>query len=86
MRHVRLGVGALVEAGALVFVTGAGADAAGGCPPGGGWQLVPASVGPAATAVDASGNNDGLACKTVFVNGSGGTVAQVIDNRVQARS
>jgi hypothetical protein len=77
----------LTVAGALAAASTSPAVASappGGCPLGGGWQLVSADVGPAAMSVDEHGNHDGLVCKTVFVNGSGATIAQVIDNDVQA--
>ena len=87
----------LVVAGAIgaAFAAPASADPLGGCPGGGGWQLIwspetsplppPYSWGPAAARVDGQGNNDGYACKTVFT-ADGKVIGQVIDNRVQAGS
>ena len=72
---------AVIAAAATVGAVRASADTLGGCPPGGGWQLVSASIGPVATKVDARGNQDSYVCQT-FTNGIG----QVIDNRVQAPS
>lgn len=72
---------ALVAAAAGVGSAKASAETLGGCPPGGGWTLQPASIGPVATSVDTRGNQDGFVCQT-FVSGNG----QVIDNRVQAPS
>jgi len=80
-----IGIGAaLCIAGGLTGAARAG-DPVAACPAGGGWQLVSASVGPAATRVDQHGNNDGYACKTI-VTGEGKVVGQVIDNRVKAGS
>jgi hypothetical protein len=84
MTKVYLAVAVTAAAALIGGQTSANADPVAGCPLGGGWQLVSATVGPGATAVDAHGNNDGYACKTVFTNGAGSVVAQVIDNRVQA--
>jgi hypothetical protein len=81
-RHLwlRASVAVLASAATLGIAVGpAQAEVLGGCPSGGEWQLVRASVGPVATQVDQQGNNDSWACKT-FVSGSG----KVIDNRVQA--
>jgi hypothetical protein len=87
----------LVAAGAIwtAFAGPASAGPLGGCPSGGGWQLIwspqistvppPYLWGPAADRVDAQGNNDGYACKTVFT-ADGMVIGQVIDNRVQAGS
>ena len=93
-RTVRNGVAVLAATGGLVAVLAAPVAAGeplGGCPSGGGWALIsptsgPYPWGPAAERVDQQGNNDGYACKTVFTNGSGTVVGQVIDNRVQASS
>jgi hypothetical protein len=95
MKHtIRNGVAMLAATGVLVAGLAAPAAASeplGGCPSGGGWALIsptsgPYPWGPAAARVDQQGNNDGYACKTVFTNGSGMVVGQVIDNRVQAGS
>jgi hypothetical protein len=86
----------LVIVGAIcgALAAPASAEPLGGCPSGGGWQLIwspqigpgsPYFWGPGAALVDEHGNNDGYACKTVFT-ADGRTVAQVIDNRVQAGS
>ncbi len=87
----------MLAAGAIwaAFAGPASAGPLGGCPSGGGWQLIwspqistlppPYQWGPAAGRVDAQGNNDGYACKTVFT-ADGNVIAQVIDNRVQAGS
>ena len=90
-RIIRSGAALLAAAAAIVAASAApaAADPLGGCPQGGGWALIsptsgPYPWGPAAAMVDQQGNNDGYACKTVFTNGSGAVVAQVIDNRVQA--
>jgi hypothetical protein len=83
----------LVAAGAIwaAFAAPASAEPLGGCPSGGGWQLIwspavspetpPYPWGPAADRVDQQGNNDGYACKTVFT-ADGMVIGQVIDNRV----
>jgi|GEM_PF-6152784 len=87
----------LITVGAIWAASAAPASGGplGGCPSGGGWQLIwspatsplppPYPWGPAATRVDEQGNNDGYACKTVFT-ADGKTVGQVIDNRVQVGS
>ena len=96
-RMIRSAAVVLVVAGAVLaaYAARAPAEPLGGCPSGGGWQLIwspetspltpPYPWGPGATRVDAQGNNDGYACKTVFT-ADGMTVAQVIDNRVPAGS
>jgi hypothetical protein len=85
----------LVATGAswAALASPASAEPLGGCPSGGGWQLIwspdtnpappPYFWGPAAQRVDEQGNNDGYACKTVFT-ADGIVVGQVIDNRVQS--
>jgi hypothetical protein len=87
----------MLAAGAIwaAFAAPASAGSLGGCPSGGGWQLIwspetspvppPYPWGPAAYRVDEQGNNDGYACKTVFT-ADGKVIAQVIDNRVQSGS
>jgi hypothetical protein len=93
-RTIRSGAMILAAAGAvaaLLAVPATAGEPLGACPSGGGWALIsptsgPYPWGPAAALVDQQGNNDGNACKTVFTNGSGQVVAQVIDNRVQAGS
>jgi hypothetical protein len=95
-RIIRVSALILVTLGAIwaAWTAPASAEPLGGCPSGGGWQLIwspqigpgsPYFWGPAAARVDEQGNNDGYACKTVFTAG-GMTVGQVIDNRVQAGS
>jgi hypothetical protein len=96
-RIIRGAAVVLVVTGAIwaAFATRASAEPLGGCPSGGGWQLIwspgtsplppPYPWGPAAALVDKQGNNDGYACKTVFT-ADGMVVGQVIDNRVQAGS
>ena len=90
-RIIRSAATLLAAAAAIAAASAApaSAEALGGCPAGGGWALIsptsgPYQWGPGAALVDQRGNNDGYACKTVFTNGSGMVVAQVIDNRVQA--
>jgi hypothetical protein len=96
-RIIRSAAVVLVVAGAIwaAFAARASAEPLGGCPSGGGWQLIwspetsplppPYPWGPAAARVDEQGNHDGYACKTVFM-ADGRVVGQVIDNRVQAVS
>jgi hypothetical protein len=96
-RSIRGAAVVLVVAGAIwaAFAARASAEPLGGCPSGGGWQLIwspetsplapPYPWGPAAARVDKQGNNDGYACKTVFT-ADGMVIGQVIDNRVQVGS
>ena len=96
-RRIRGAAVVLIVAGAISapFTARASAEPLGGCPGGGGWQLIwspetsplppPYLWGPGATRVDEQGNNDGYACKTLFT-ADGMVVAQVIDNRVPAGS
>lgn len=78
-KRIVLSAAILTAATTSIGTASAPADVAGGCPAGGGWQLVSASIGPVATKIDQRGNQDGFVCQT-FTSGFG----QVIDNRVQA--
>jgi hypothetical protein len=96
-RSIRCAAVVLVVAGAMwaPFAARASAEPLGGCPSGGGWQLIwspetsplppPYLWGPGAARVDEQGNNDGYACKTEFT-ADGMVVGQVIDNRVPTGS